>query len=134
MDEETFNYLNRAIKEGVFNSLSIYRIVHNITLITVSVPMVYRIINDKKLTMKRIDLPYATIYKKRKSHKQYEYKENNKIERKYHIYLDFLAYQFCHPSVFHIQMDFLGHIKIYIKGIPTITIPDFHCITLMIMQ
>lgn len=134
MDEETFNYLDRAIKEGVDNGHSIYHIVHNDPLITVSVPTVYRLINDKKLTTKRMDLPYAVTYKKRKTHKQYEYKENNKIDRTHHTYLDFLAYRFHHPGVFHSQMDFLGHIKTDTKRILTITITDLHFVILFIIE
>lgn len=58
-----------------------------------------------------MDLPYAVSYKKRKVLKQYEYKENSRIDRSNRKYIDFLAFQHNHPGLFHVQMDFLGTVK-----------------------
>ena len=73
-------------------------------------------------------------YKKRKSLKQYEYKENSRIDRSQRTYLDFLAFQFEHPSLFHAQMDFLGSIHSDKKSILTLTIPGLHYVLLFLVE
>ena len=73
-------------------------------------------------------------YKKRKGLKQYEYKENHRIDRTNRKYIDFLAFQFNHPSLFHVQMDFLGKIKTDKKSILTLTIPGLHYVMLFLVE
>ena len=63
MTEDEFKSLDEIIKAGVENDESIYHIVHDNPDINVSVPTVYRLINEGKLTTKRMDLPYAVKYK-----------------------------------------------------------------------
>lgn len=88
MSESEFAEMDRIIKEGIDNKESIYHIVKSNPGITPSVPTVYRIINERQLTTKRMDLPYAVTYKKRKVSPQYEYKENSKIDRSKRTYID----------------------------------------------
>ena len=133
MNEEEFNYLNRAIKNGVDNKESIYHIVKSDPVITVSVPTVYRYINEKKLTTQRMDLPYAVTYKKRKKNKKYDY-SNNKIDRSNRTYVDYLAYKLAHPNLYECQIDFLGAIKSDSNNILTLTIPDLHFVLLFIVN
>ena len=63
------------------------------------------------MTTKRIDLPYAAAYKKRKHNKKYEYSENKTIDRAGHTYIDYLAYIHKHLVIYVWQLDFLEAIK-----------------------
>jgi hypothetical protein len=91
-------------------------------------------INNRQLTTRRMDLPYAVTYKKRKVLKAYEYKENSRIDRSHRTYVDFLAYKHQHPHQFHIQMDFLGSILTDKKSILTLTFPDLHYVMLFLVE
>lgn len=134
MTPEEYSLLDETIKEGVNDGQSIYHIVKSNPELKVSVPNVYRLINTHQLTTKRMDLPYAVRYKKRKTLKQYEYKENNRIDRTNRTYVDFLAFKFNHPGLFHVQMDFLGNIWTDKKSILTLTIPDLHYVILFLVE
>ena len=134
MTQEAYQFLDKTIKEGVAEGQSIYHIVQHTPQLSVSVPTVYRLINTRQLSTKRLDLPYAVRYKKRKSSKQYEYKENNRIDRSKRTYLDFLAFQFNRPGLFHVQMDFLGSIQADKKSILTLTIPSLHYVLLFLVE
>lgn len=134
MSEEDYQTLDKTIKEGVSEGQSIYHIVKHNPEIIASVPTVYRLINNHQLSTKRMDLPYAIKYKKRKSLKQYEYKENNRIDRSQRTYLDFLAFQHDRPGCFHVQMDFLGSIRSDKKSILTMTIPSLHVVLLFLVE
>ncbi len=133
MTHEEFETLDNLIKKGVSNKESIYHIVKSNEQIKVSVPTVYRYINDKKLTTKKLDLPYAVKYKKRKEKKKYEYK-NNKIDRSNRTYSDFLAFRLTANTHFYWQMDFLGSIKSDTKEILTLNIPDLHFVLILLIE
>ena len=127
LNEEEFEILDKKIKDGMANNKSIYTIVTSDPDITVSVPTVYKYINDRILTTKRTDLPYATKYKKRKRQiKEYDYPNNSKIDRSNRTFLDYLVFKRDNPSVFTTQMDFLGSIKTDSKSILTLTLVDLH--------
>ena len=118
--------LNAALKEGLMNKKSVYAIIHSID-VDVSLPTIYRYIKEKKVSVTRMDLPYAVTYKKRKKlNKKYEYPGNNKIDRHNRTYLDYLAYKKSHINELGSQMDFLGSIKSDHKSILVIIIPDIH--------
>lgn len=134
MTAQEFECLDTLIKDGVADNQSVYHVIHDNPEIKISVPTVYRLINEGKLTTKRMDLPYAVKYKKRKSHKQYEYKENSKIDRNKRTYLDFLAFIHENHNTFHVQMDFLGSIRSDKKSILTMTIPNLHYVMLFIVD
>ena len=134
MTEADYQHLDKVIKEGVSDGQSVYHIVKRNVELHVSVPTVYRLINKHQLSTKRIDLPYAVKYKKRKSLKQYEYKENNRIDRSLRTYIDFLAFQHDRPGLFHVQMDFLGSIRTDKKSILTMTIPRIHYVMLFLLE
>lgn len=60
----------KDIKRSVDNSVKASNV-------DISVPSVYRYISEKRINFSKMDLPYAVTYKKRKkSIKQYEYKDN----------------------------------------------------------
>lgn len=117
----------KEIKRSVYNSLLASKV-------NVSLPTVYRYIDEKKIDFSKMDLPYAVTYKKRKkSIKQYEYTDN-KIDRLNREYLDYLAYRKTHLNEMTIQMDFLGSIKIDRKSLLVLTIPELHFVFLFLIE
>lgn len=135
LTKEEFDILDAKIKDGLLNKKSIYDVVKGNDDIQVSVPTVYKYISDGILTTRRLDLPYAVTYKKRKKqNKKYEYLENTKIDRSTRTFLDYLAYIRSHPHSFIAQMDFLGSIITDSKSILTLTIPEIHFVILFIVE
>ena len=134
MSEDEYQRLDQTIKEGVDNHQSIYHIVKSNPHLKVSVSNVYRLINEKQLSIQRMDLPYAVKYKKRKVLKVYEYKENRTIDRSGRTYIDFLGFKHEHRNTFHVQMDFLGKIKTDKKSILVLTICELHFVMLFLMD
>lgn len=124
--DEEFKKIDNIIKQGVDNNKSLYQIkIENASAIDKSLTTLYRYINKGYLTTKRIDLPYAVKYKKRKHNKKYEY-SNNKIDRSNHTYIDYLSYIHKNPRVYVWQLDFLGSIKTDSKSILSFILPDLH--------
>ena len=122
---EEFQKLDKIVKDGVNDKKSIYQItIENKDEIDKSVTTIYRYINKGYLTTKRMDLPYAITYKKRKHNKKYEYSENKKIDRTGHTYIDYLAYIHKHPGIYVWQLDFLGSIKTDNNNILSLILPD----------
>ena len=122
---DEFKTLDTIIKNGIDNDKSIYQIkIENNEKIDKSITTLYRYINKGYLTTKRIDLPYAVKYKKRKHNKKYEYSENNKIDRTNHTYLDYLAFMHKNPGIYVWQLDFLGAIKTDNNNILTLIQPN----------
>src|SRR5699024_1475653 len=125
VDDEEFKQLDTIIKNGVDENKSIYQIkIENNDIIKKSISTLYGYINKGYLTTKKIDLPYAVAYKKRKHNKKYEYSENNKIDRTGHTYIDYLAYKHKHPGIYVWQLDFLGTIKADNNNILSLILPD----------
>lgn len=134
LTEDELKELDKLIKEGLENNDSIYQIkIKNNDKIKQSVNTLYRYINKGYLTTRRIDLPYAVSYKKRKHNKKYDY-QNNKIDRSNHTYLDFLAYIHQKPNTFIWQLDFLGAIKSDTNNILTLIMPYLQLPILEIMN
>lgn len=135
VDDEEFKKLDEIIKNGVDENKSIYQIkIENNDTIDKSVSTLYSYINKGYLTTKRIDLPYAVTYKKRKHNKKYEYSENNKIDRTGHTYLDYLSYTYQNPNVYVWQLDFLGTIKTDSNSILTFILPNLQFTILNIIN
>ena len=135
ISDDEFNKLDSIIKNGIDNNKSIYQIkIENSDYIDKSITTLYRYVNKGYLTTKRIDLPRAVKYKKRKHNKKYEYSENNKIDRTYHTYLDYLSYVHQHPRVNVWQLDFLGAIKTDSKNILSFILPEVHFTLLDIIE
>ncbi len=125
ISEEEFIKLDKIIKEGIDNNKSIYQIkIENNESIDKSITTLYRYINNGYLTTKRLDLPYAVKYKKRKHNKKYDYSNNNKIDRTNHTYIDYLAFKHQNPGVYVWQLDFLGKIKSDNNNILSFILPD----------
>ena len=127
IESDHFKEIDKIVKDGIDNKKSIYQItIENKDVIDKSVTTLYRYVNDGYLTTKRMDLPYAVTFKKRKHNKKYDYSENNKIDRTGHTYLDYLSYIHKNPRVNVWQLDFLGAIKTDSKNILSFILPDVH--------
>lgn len=134
LDTNEFNTLDSIVKKGVDENKSIYQIkIENDDAINKSVTTLYRYINNGHLTIKRIDLPRAVKYKKRKHNKKYEYGDN-KIDRSNHTYLDYLSYIYKNPGIKVWQLDFLGAIKSDSKAILSFILPEVHFTLLDIIE
>lgn len=130
IDSEEFRKLDKIIKDGIENKKSIYQItIENKDVIDKSVTTLYRYVNSGYLTTKRIDLPYAVTYKKRKHNKKYDYSNNN-IDRTGHTYIDYLAYLHKHPGIYVWQLDFLGTIKTDTNNILSFILPNLQFVIL----
>jgi IS30 family transposase len=131
VDSKQFEIINNIVKDGVDNKKSIYQIViENKDTINKSVSTLYRYINNGYLTTRRMDLPYAVTYKKRKHNKKYDYSENSHIDRTGHTYIDYLAYIHKHPGVYVWELDFLGSVKSDINNILSLVLPNLQFILL----
>ena len=126
LDSEEFNKLDAIIKKGTDENKSIYQIkIENKDSINKSTTTLYRYVNNGYLKTKRIDLPCAVKYKKRKHNKKYEYTDN-KIDRSNHTYLDYLSHIHKNPNCNVWQLDFLGTIKSDSKNILSFILPNVH--------
>ena len=126
IDSENFKQLDKIIKRGTDENKSIYQIkIENNNIIDKSITTLYRYVNKGYLTTKRIDLPYAVKYKKRKHNKKYDY-SNNEIDRTGHTYLDYLSYIHKNPRINVWQLDFLGAIRTDSKAILSFILPEVH--------
>ena len=134
LTKEEHEKLNRILKDGLRDKKTIYTIVHDSKL-DISVPTVYRYIQERKVDVSKMDLPEAVRYKKRKKQiKKYEYPDNNKVNRSNRTYIDYLAYKKKHINELGSQMDFLGAIKTDNKSLLVIIIPEIHFPILRIIE
>ena len=135
IDSDEFQKLDKIVKDGIDNKKSIYQItIENKEEIDKSVTTLYRYVNNGYLTTKRIDLPYAVKYKKRKHNKKYEYSENKEIDRTGHTYIDYLAYMHKHPGIYVWQLDFLGSIKTDNNNILSFILPNLQFVLLDLIK
>lgn len=114
--------LNSELKDGLAENKSVYAIVHE-SSVDVSVQSVYRYVNSGVFDTKKIDLPHAVRYKKRKTNKKYDYHEQ-KFDKGDRTYIDFLAYRKAHINEMTVEMDFLGSIRSDSKSILVLIIPE----------
>ena len=135
IDSEDFKALDTIVKEGIDNKKSIYQItIENKDVIDKSVTTLYRYVNKGYLTTKRMDLPYAVTYKKRKHNKKYDYSENKEIDRTGHTYIDYLSYMHKHPGIYVWQLDFLGTIKTDNNNILSFILPNLQFVLLDLIK
>lgn len=132
LTEEEHSILTQAIKNGLEEKKSLYTIIKEIEL-KVSLSTAYRYIDKGLIDVKKIDLPYAVTYKKRRNqNKKYEY-SNNKIDRSNRTYLDYIAFKRT-KNTFTTQMDFLGSIKSDSKSILTLSIVEIHFCLIFLVE
>lgn len=133
MTKEEYDNLLLELRYGKEHKRSLYNSV-KASKVDISYKTVYRYIDEKKIEFSKMDLPYALTYKKRKkSNKQYNYK-NNQIDRYNREYLDYLSYRKTHLNEMTVQMDFLGSIKTDKKSLLVLTIPEIHFVFLYIIE
>jgi len=74
ISSQEFKELNQIIKNGIDSNKSIYQIkIENSDKVNKSLTTLYRYIDKGYLTTKKIDLPFAVTYKKRKYKSKYNY-------------------------------------------------------------
>lgn len=133
LTKEEYNLLVFFIKDGLEKKKSLYTILKE-SKVPISLPTVYRYIEEKKIPITKMDLPYAVTYKKRKKQiKEYDYPNNN-IDRSNRTFIDYLAYMKSHINELTVQMDFLGSIKSDSKSILTLTIPMIHFVFIFLVE
>lgn len=133
IDFNAFHLSYEVVKQGVEEGNSIYHIAKTYPKVSKSVTTDYCYINEGYLKTKRIDLPCAISYEKRKHNKKYDY-SNNMIDCSNHTYLDYLTYRRSHLNEYGCQLDFLGAIKSDPKSILTLIIPELHFTLLKIIN
>ena len=133
LNDKEYKKIDESIKQGLKDSKSIYHIVKEDNL-PKSVTTIYRYINSGFLTTKRMDLPLAVTYKKRKHNKKYDYKDNNSIDRSNHTYLNYLSFINNNPRTFGWQLDFLGSIKTDSKAILSLVIPTLQFVLIKLIN
>ena len=133
LNDKEYKKIDESIKQGLKDSKSIYHIVKEDNL-PKSVTTIYRYINSGFLTTKRMNLPLAVTYKKRKHNKKYEYRENLKIDRSNHTYLNYLSFINNNPRTFGWQLDFLGSIKTDSKAILSLVIPELQFVLIKLIN
>ena len=134
-NDDEFKKIDQIVKDGIDNHKSIYQItIENKDIINKSVTTLYRYINIGYLTTKKVNLPYAVKYKKRKYNKKYAYSENKTIDRTGHTYIDYLAYLHKHPGIYVWQLDFLGTIKSDNNNILSFILPNLQFVILSLIK
>lgn len=132
LTKEEHEELVQLIKNGLEEKKSLFTIINELTF-KISLPTVYRYIDKGEIEVKKIDLPYAVTYKKRKSNlKKYDY-SNTKINRENRTYLDYIAFKKANNS-FTVQMDFLGSVRSDTKSILTLSIVDIHFCLIFLVE
>lgn len=133
LTKEEYDTLVNSIKDGLKTKRSVYASLIA-SKVNIALSTVYRYIQEKKVPITKMDLPYAVTYKKRKAKiKEYEYPNNN-IDRSNRTFLDYLAYRKAKINEITVQMDFLGSIKQDSKSILTLILPDLHFVILFIID
>lgn len=133
LTKEEAEHLIATIKKGLEEKKSVYASIKANDLNT-SVASVYRYIDKGQIPIRKIDLPYATTYKKRKRKtKEYDYPDN-KIDRSNRTFLDFLAYIKANLNEMFAQMDFLGKIKSDRCELLVIIINEIHFFLLFLIE
>lgn len=125
---EEFKTIDEAFKEGFDNGQSINHIIANNPRLGISVKTGYNYVNSGNFQVKHNDLPnYANhILKKRKFiPKEYEYQENQNMNRKGREYYDYLLYVDNNDIIYHGELDCVGITKDYVGALLTIIIPKW---------
>ena len=120
IDDENFKQIDNIVKEGIDNKKSIYQItIENKEEIDKSVTTLYRYINKGYLTTKRIDLPYAVTYKKRKYKKSMPILKIRKLTEQVILILII-----CH--IFTNTPEYMSGNLIFLEPLKQITIIFYH--------
>lgn len=125
---DEFKLIDNAFKQGFDNGQSINHIIANNPRLGISVKTGYNYVNSGNFQVKHNDLVnYANhILKKRKFiPKEYEYQENQNMNRKGREYYDYLLYVDNNDIIYHGELDCVGITKDYVGALLTIIIPKW---------
>lgn len=131
-DESEFRAVDDALVEGLAMGKSVYEVANSPAVAGIaSQQTIYRWVSMGIMTTKRVDMPRAKRYKKRKA-RQYEYGGSSK-GKEGRLYVDYLAHRRANPGEFGCQMDFLGSVVSDRKAILTVSIPELHFVYLRLL-
>ena len=125
---EEFKLIDETLKKGHDKGQSISHIVTNNPELHISIKTGYNYVNSGNFQVKHNDLPnYMNhILKKRKSiPKEYEYQENQNMNRKGREYYDYLLYVDTNDVRYHGELDCVGITKDYVGALLTIVVPKW---------
>ena len=128
LTSDEFKLIDNAFKQGFDNGQSINHIIANNPRLGISVKTGYNYVNSGNFQVKHNDLVnYANhILKKRKFiPKEYEYQENQNMNRKGREYYDYLLYVDNNDIIYHGELDCVGITKDYVGALLTIIIPKW---------
>ena len=131
-DEGEFRAVDEALVAGLAQKKSVYEISRSPEVAAVASPQtIYRWVSLGLTTAKRVDLPMAARYKKRKA-KAYDYGGSSR-GKEGRNFADYLAHRRENPGEFGCQMDFLGSVKSDRKAILTLSIPELHFVYIRLL-
>lgn len=129
---ESFARIDAAVESGVKGGESLYEIAEGGAL-GVSLSTLYSWVDSGKLSVKRMDLPSAVKYKKRKRAADYDYGGGSANGKEGRLYLDFLAWKLRNPSSFWWEVDFLGSLPSDSKSVFALQCGQLHVPLLELM-
>lgn len=128
LTNDEFKLIDETLERGFKQGQSINHIIANNPGLNISVKTGYNYVNSGNFKVKHNDLPnYANhILKKRKIiPKEYEYQENQNMNRKGREYYDYLLYVDNNDIIYHGELDCVGITKDYVGALLTIIIPKW---------
>ena len=122
--KEEIEKLIIELNVGLSNKKSVYQIAAELPF-DITPQTIYKYIRSGQIPVKRVDLPYAVTYKKRKKiKKEYEYNES-KIDRCNRTFVDYLAFSKA-SNLYTTELDFLGSKRGDLYTILTLIIREIH--------
>ena len=120
------------LKVGLTNKKSVYQIAAELPF-DITPQTIYKYIRNGQIPVKRVDLPYAVTYKKRKKiKKEYEYNES-KIDRCNRTFVDYLAFSKA-SNLYTTELDFLGSKRGDPYTILTLIIREIHFTLIFLVE
>ena len=130
--KEEIEKLIIELKVGLSNKKSVYQIAAELPF-DITPQTIYKYIRNGQIPVKRIDLPYAVTYKKRKKiKKEYEYNES-KIDRCNRTFVDYLAFSKA-SNLYTTELDFLGSKRGDPYTILTLIIREIHFTLIFLVE
>lgn len=128
---------DRILYEAIVkNGQSVHHaLIANMDQLKCSEKTIYRRIDKGVYVVKNNDLPRKVSLKKRKVLKEkYDYKHDDKLNRKGHLYSDWLVFKMKNNMTHYVQMDFLGATRDSFKEILALTIVGMQFVMIYIIE
>lgn len=130
--KEEIEKLIIELNVGLSNKKSVYQIAAELPF-DITPQTIYKYIRSGQIPVKRVDLPYAVTYKKRKKiKKEYEYNES-KINRCNRTFVDYLAFSKA-SNLYTTELDFLGSKRGDPYTILTLIIREIHFTLIFLVE